>query len=152
MKPRDRLGLTLVPTGLQSAAMPIYRYRCAACGAHEEHLQKISDPPIDTCATCGQPLSKLMTSAAFHLKGGGWYNDLYASAKPGDKKSDSATPSAGAESSDSGGSSSGGADSGGGASPAPSSSTPSSSSPSSAPASGSGSGNSSGSSSSNSAA
>jgi putative FmdB family regulatory protein len=87
--------------------MPIYRYRCSECGAQEEHLQKLSDPPMDTCATCGGPLTKQMTAAAFHLKGGGWYKDLYASSKP-----DSGGKSE-AASSDSGGSSSGGSDSGG---------------------------------------
>ncbi|EDM80724.1 hypothetical protein PPSIR1_12613 [Plesiocystis pacifica SIR-1] len=59
--------------------MPIYRYRCTECGAEEEHIQKISEDPIEQCSTCGGKLSKLMTAAAFHLKGGGWYKDLYSS-------------------------------------------------------------------------
>jgi putative FmdB family regulatory protein len=63
--------------------MPIYRYQCTDCGAREEHLQKVSDPPVETCEVCGGTLSKLMTAAAFHLKGGGWYKDLYASSKSG---------------------------------------------------------------------
>lgn len=61
--------------------MPIYRYQCTECGAREEHLQKFSDAPIETCESCGGALSKLMTAAAFHLKGGGWYKDLYSSSK-----------------------------------------------------------------------
>jgi putative FmdB family regulatory protein len=69
---------------LQSAAMPMYRYRCTECGAHEEHLQKISDSPLEDCSSCGGRLAKQLTAAAFHLKGGGWYKDLYASAKPGE--------------------------------------------------------------------
>ena len=48
--------------------MPIYRYRCADCGAQEEHLQKVSDPPLERCATCGGALAKQMTAASFHLK------------------------------------------------------------------------------------
>lgn len=59
--------------------MPIYRYRCADCGAEEEHIQSVSDDPVETCSSCGGALGKLMTAAAFHLKGGGWYKDLYAS-------------------------------------------------------------------------
>src|SRR5690554_4291108 len=77
--------------------MPIYRYQCTECGAREEHLQKVSDPPLESCGTCGGSLSKLMTAAAFHLKGGGWYKDLYASSnKAGGEtpaKSDSSTSS-----------------------------------------------------------
>lgn len=63
--------------------MPIYEYRCAACGEKEEHIQKVSDPPPSGCASCGGRLEKQMTAAAFRLKGGGWYADGYASPKPG---------------------------------------------------------------------
>ena len=63
--------------------MPLYAYRCTACGAREEHIQKFSDPPIERCESCGGALAKELTGAAFHLKGGGWYKDGYASSKPG---------------------------------------------------------------------
>ncbi len=62
--------------------MPIYSYRCQSCGAEEEHLQKVSDPPVETCAACGGPLVKRITGTNFKLVGGGWYKDLYASSKP----------------------------------------------------------------------
>lgn len=78
----------------------MYRYRCTACGAHEEHLQKFSDPPLEICASCGGALTKQLTAAAFHLKGGGWYKDLYASSKPGEGGGKTESASA---SSDSGG-------------------------------------------------
>ncbi|MFO7561700.1 MAG: FmdB family zinc ribbon protein [Enhygromyxa sp.] len=87
--------------------MPIYRYQCTECGAREEHLQKFSDPPIETCGSCGGALSKMMTAAAFHLKGGGWYKDLYASSKSG-SGAESKSESKGASDSSS---SSGGSDS-----------------------------------------
>jgi len=61
--------------------MPIYVYGCQDCGAEEEHIQRFSDPPMTECSSCGGGLKKLVTSAAFHLKGGGWYKDGYASAK-----------------------------------------------------------------------
>lgn len=90
----------------------MYRYRCTACGAHEEHLQKFSDPPIEICASCGGALAKQLTAAAFHLKGGGWYKDLYASSKPGEGGS---KPESASTSTDSGGKSEGGkSDAGGG--------------------------------------
>lgn len=79
----------------------MYRYRCTACGAQEEHLQKFSDPPMQVCGSCGGALTKQMTAAAFHLKGGGWYKDLYASSKSdGAGKSDSAATSSESSKSD----------------------------------------------------
>ncbi len=62
--------------------MPIYAYQCTKCGKDEEYIQKFSDPPMEKCEHCGGSLRRLVTSAAFHLKGGGWYKDLYASSKP----------------------------------------------------------------------
>jgi putative FmdB family regulatory protein len=54
--------------------MPIYEYRCKACGHQLEKLQKISDDPLTDCPACGKPeLSKLISAAGFRLKGGGWY-------------------------------------------------------------------------------
>jgi len=89
--------------------MPIYVYGCNACGAVEEHIQRFSDPPLTECSSCGGRLEKQVTTAAFQLKGGGWYKDLYASAKP-DKGggSDSGGSSGGSDSGGSKGSDSGG--------------------------------------------
>ena len=54
--------------------MPIYEYRCQACGHELEKLQKISDDPLTDCPACGKPaLSKLISAAGFRLAGGGWY-------------------------------------------------------------------------------
>lgn len=64
--------------------MPIYAYKCLKCHAEPEYIQKMSDPPETTCEACGGELVRKMTAAAFHLKGGGWYKDGYASSKPGD--------------------------------------------------------------------
>ncbi len=64
--------------------MPIYEYRCDACGEELEKLQKISDPPLVDCPECETPaLKKLMSAAGFRLKGGGWYETDF---KSGDKK------------------------------------------------------------------
>lgn len=90
--------------------MPIFEYRCSACDHLEEVLQKHTDPAPATCPVCGKQgtLAKEISATSFQLKGGGWYKDLYASAKK-----DSSTSSAKAESKseskkDSSGSSSGG--------------------------------------------
>jgi putative FmdB family regulatory protein len=54
--------------------MPIYAYRCQACGHELDALQKISDAPLTDCPECGAPeLKKQLTAAAFRLKGSGWY-------------------------------------------------------------------------------
>jgi putative FmdB family regulatory protein len=84
--------------------MPIYVYGCKDCGANEEHIQRFSDPPLTECASCGGRLEKQVTSAAFQLKGGGWYKDLYSSAKP--EKSSGGSDSSGSSGSSSGSSSS----------------------------------------------
>ena len=70
--------------------MPIYEYRCSACGHELEALQKLSDPPLTQCPTCSQEgLVKLVSAAGFQLKGSGWYaTDFKGGAKSADKKSE----------------------------------------------------------------
>jgi putative FmdB family regulatory protein len=54
--------------------MPIYAYRCDSCGFQKDHLQKLSDPVLDTCPECGAvAYVKQVTAAGFQLKGNGWY-------------------------------------------------------------------------------
>jgi len=54
--------------------MPIYAYRCSACGHAKDVLQKISDPVLTTCPACGaEAFAKQVTAAGFQLKGSGWY-------------------------------------------------------------------------------
>ncbi|MGY0196914.1 FmdB family zinc ribbon protein [Leptothrix sp. BB-4] len=54
--------------------MPIYAYRCSACGHAKDVLQKMSDPALTTCPSCGaESFSKQVTAAGFQLKGSGWY-------------------------------------------------------------------------------
>jgi putative FmdB family regulatory protein len=54
--------------------MPIYAYRCDACGHAKDVLQKISDPVLTTCPSCGaEAFKKQVTAAGFQLKGSGWY-------------------------------------------------------------------------------
>ena len=54
--------------------MPIYSYKCNACGHQSDVLQKMSDTPLTICPACGKDsYSKQLTAAGFVLKGGGWY-------------------------------------------------------------------------------
>ena len=73
--------------------MPIYEYRCAECGFQEEYLQKISEPPLTVCPSCGKPkFAKLVSAAGFQLKGSGWYaTDFKGGAKRANDKADAKT-------------------------------------------------------------
>jgi putative FmdB family regulatory protein len=54
--------------------MPIYAYRCDECGFAKDVLQKISDPVLSVCPSCGKSsFKKQVTAAGFQLKGTGWY-------------------------------------------------------------------------------
>ena len=68
--------------------MPTYEYRCASCGHEMEAFQSIKDEPLKECPSCHQQsLERLISGAAFQLKGGGWYKDLY-SKKPGKERTE----------------------------------------------------------------
>lgn len=57
--------------------MPIYEYRCPN-GHTFEVFQRMSDPPVETCATCGAgPVEKLLFPVAVHFKGSGFYSTDY---------------------------------------------------------------------------
>ena len=63
--------------------MPIYEYKCEQCDHQLEILQKISADPVKTCPDCGQAgLRKLISAAAFRLKGGGWYETDFKDKPP----------------------------------------------------------------------
>ena len=71
--------------------MPTYEYGCAECGSEWEEVQRITAPPIEVCPKCGKSSAHRLISAGtgFILKGGGWYSDLYSSAKPASNKAES---------------------------------------------------------------
>ena len=70
-----RRALAFPPT------VPIYEYRCPD-GHTFELFQKMSDPPADTCVTCGaSPVEKLLFPVAVHFKGSGFYSTDYGSKK-----------------------------------------------------------------------
>jgi len=80
-----------VPFLSSECAMPIYAYRCAACGFEHEALQKVSEALLTDCPSCGKPsLEKQVTAAGFQLKGSGWYvTDFRDGGKKPESKSDS---------------------------------------------------------------
>jgi putative FmdB family regulatory protein len=91
--------------------MPIYAYKCSACGHAADVLQKLSDAPLTVCPDCGQATyAKQVTAAGFQLKGSGWYvtdfrgngSNGSASAKPAASSDSTASSEAAKPSGDSG--------------------------------------------------
>ncbi|NHC61575.1 FmdB family zinc ribbon protein [Paenalcaligenes suwonensis] len=82
--------------------MPIYAYKCSNCHHEQDVLQKMSDPVLEVCTSCGQhTYQKQVTAAGFQLKGSGWYVTDF---RNGGKSSDSGSSSSSGSSSDSSGS------------------------------------------------
>ena len=84
--------------------MPIYEYKCKQCGHQFEILQKISDSPTKRCPECHtDSLRKLVSAAAFKLKGTGWYETDFKTKKTknngnsGKKDKDDSKKTAGGE-------------------------------------------------------
>jgi putative FmdB family regulatory protein len=78
--------------------VPIYEYRCPN-GHTFELFQRMSDPPAETCVTCGAgPVEKLLFPVAVHFKGSGFYSTDYGSRKS--KAKDGETSSSSEKSSD----------------------------------------------------
>ena len=72
--------------------MPIYEYRCSACGHQEDFLQKVSDPVLSQCPACGKAtFEKQLSAAGFQLKGSGWYATDFKSKKPAETKTEAKT-------------------------------------------------------------
>ena len=61
--------------------MPIYEYKCPACGCQFDELRKVEqrDEPA-TCPqeTCAHEAVKQVSRSSFELKGGGWAKDGYS--------------------------------------------------------------------------
>ncbi|MFQ5779918.1 MAG: FmdB family zinc ribbon protein [Nitrospiria bacterium] len=58
--------------------MPIYEYECKSCWKRFEVLQKISDPPLDSCSACQGEVRKLVSPSGLIFKGSGFYITDYA--------------------------------------------------------------------------
>lgn len=68
--------------------MPIYAYRCDACGFQKDVLQKLSEPALTRCPSCeAEAFAKQLSAPAFQLKGTGWYvTDFRDNGKKSDGK------------------------------------------------------------------
>jgi putative FmdB family regulatory protein len=78
--------------------MPIYEYRCNACGHKLDSLQRLSDAPLVTCPACGKDaLAKQLSAAGFQLKGSGWYATDFKNSGSKPPAKDAAKPDAKAD-------------------------------------------------------
>lgn len=82
--------------------MPIYAYRCTACGEEKDVLQKMSDPVLTVCPKCSaKAFHRVLTAPAFQLKGTGWYVTDFRdgqSKKPADAGSSNGSEATGSSS------------------------------------------------------
>ena len=85
--------------------MPLYEYRCKACGHRFEKIQSFSAPDEKECPVCKGEVERLISAPAVHFSGSGFYSTDYPS------KSSSAPKSEGGSKDGSAGSSEGSKDS-----------------------------------------
>ncbi|MFZ5528779.1 MAG: FmdB family zinc ribbon protein [Pseudomonadota bacterium] len=104
--------------------MPIYAYRCETCGHAKDVLQKMSDPVLTTCPSCGaESFKKQLTAAGFQLKGSGWYVTDFRGGSGGGASAAATGGAAAASTSGEAAASSGGSDTGSSSTSASSSSS-----------------------------
>ena len=67
--------------------MPIYKFKCEACGYEFTVIKKMSDNDDVLCENCSSCLTnKVIAKSSFALKGNGWYKDGYSSSNSENKK------------------------------------------------------------------
>ena len=74
--------------------MPTYEYKCRDCGEKFDEFQKITDPPLSKCPSCGGPVDRIISGGMGLLfKGKGFYitdyrSESYKKAAQADKSSE----------------------------------------------------------------
>jgi putative FmdB family regulatory protein len=52
--------------------MPVYEYRCRACGSDREEIQPMGTPPPGPCRSCGGELRRVYGRLAVRFSGWGF--------------------------------------------------------------------------------
>ena len=68
--------------------MPTYEYKCLECDDRFERFQRMTDPAVSDCPSCGGQVRKLLHPPAIAFKGPGFYVNDYK--KPGRTEPESA--------------------------------------------------------------
>lgn len=74
--------------------MPLYEYRCTACGYSFEKIQSFSAKPETECPKCHGALIRPVTAPALRFEGAGWYVNDYAGKGAAKAADPAATPAA----------------------------------------------------------
>lgn len=53
--------------------MPIYHYRCDACGHEFQHKQRMSDEPLRVCPQCEGAVRRIIQPVGVIFRGSGFY-------------------------------------------------------------------------------
>src|SRR5277367_2241601 len=77
--------------------MPLYEYRCKACGHRFEKIQTFSAPDEKECPVCQGEVERLISAPAVHFSGSGFYSTDYPSKSSAAPKSDGAPSSGSSE-------------------------------------------------------
>lgn len=54
--------------------MTTYVYCCTECDVDREEVHGMMESPEFSCNICNTPLTKVIRSVSFQLKGNGWFN------------------------------------------------------------------------------
>ena len=73
--------------------MPLYDYRCAACGKDTEVRHGFNDSHTDPCPHCGGAMSRVFNPAPIVFKGSGFYVTDSRPSGSGDSSSSSSSTS-----------------------------------------------------------
>ena len=80
--------------------MPLYEYRCKACGHRFEKIQSFSAPDEKECPVCKGEVERLISAPAVHFSGSGFYSTDYPSKSSGAPKPDGGSKDGASNSSD----------------------------------------------------
>ena len=75
--------------------MPLYEYRCKACGHRFEKIQSFSAPDEKECPVCKGEVERLISAPAVHFSGSGFYSTDYPSKSSGAPKSEGSSKDGG---------------------------------------------------------
>lgn len=72
--------------------MPTYDYECLECGHRFEHMQKMSDNPLQECLKCSGQVRRLLSGGSgLIFKGSGFYITDYAKKNSGSNNKNTTT-------------------------------------------------------------
>lgn len=80
--------------------MPTYDYRCEHCGHEFSKIQSFKEGALETCPSCGERPTRLMSLPSIVFKGSGWYKTDSRRSSPSESSSSSTGSSGTSASSD----------------------------------------------------